>query len=64
VDFNLLSDERLLQDFYEGEFRENPQPDNAFALTKLGDDYSLTTTIPGGSIRSTNSCCRRRSVAG
>lgn len=42
VDLNLLSDERLLQDFYEAEFRENPQPDNAVALTKLGEDYSLT----------------------
>jgi hypothetical protein len=42
VDVNLLSDERFLQDFYEGEFRENPQPDNMVALTKLGDDYSLT----------------------
>ena len=42
VDVNLLSDERFLQDFYEGEFRENAQPDNMVALTKLGDDYALT----------------------
>jgi LPS-assembly protein len=42
VDLNRLSDARFLQDFYEGEFRENPQPDNMIALTQLGDDYSLT----------------------
>lgn len=42
VDINLLSDARLLQDFYEGEFRENPNPRNVAALTKLGDDYALT----------------------
>jgi LPS-assembly protein len=42
VDINILSDERFLQDFYEGEFRENPQPDNMIALTKMGEDYSLT----------------------
>ena len=42
VDINLLSDERFLQDFFEGEYRENPNPDNMVALTKLGEDYSLT----------------------
>jgi LPS-assembly protein len=42
VDVNLLSDERMLQDFYEGDFRENPQPDNMVALTKLGEDYAVT----------------------
>ena len=45
VDINRLSDERLLQDFYEGEFRENPNPDNAFSVTKLGDDYELTFLV-------------------
>ena len=45
VDINKLSDERLLQDFYEGEFRENPNPDNALSLTKLGDDYELTFLV-------------------
>ncbi len=42
VDINKLSDPRFLQDFYEGEFRLNPQPDNVVALTRLGDDYSLS----------------------
>ncbi len=42
VDINKLSDARLLQDFYEGEFRENPQPDNMVALARHGDDYELT----------------------
>jgi lipopolysaccharide assembly outer membrane protein LptD (OstA) len=42
VDITKLSDARFLQDFYEGEFRENPQPDNMLAFTKLGDDYELT----------------------
>lgn len=42
VDVTKLSDARFLQDFYEGEFRENPQPDNMIALTKLGVDYELT----------------------
>ncbi len=42
VDVGLLSDERVLQDFYEAEFRENPNPRNALSITKLGDDYALT----------------------
>ncbi len=42
VDINKLSDARLLQDFYEGEFRENPQPDNMVGIAKQGDDYELT----------------------
>lgn len=42
VDINKLSDPRFLQDFYEGEFRLNPQPDNVVALTRLGEDFSLS----------------------
>jgi LPS-assembly protein len=42
VDINKLSDPRFLQDFYEGEFRLNPQPDSMVALTKLGEDFSLS----------------------
>ncbi len=45
VDINKLSDARLLQDFYEGDFRENPNPDNALSLTKLGDDYEMTFLV-------------------
>ncbi len=42
VDINKLSDARFLQDFYEGEFRDTPQPDNMVAITKLGSDYELS----------------------
>lgn len=42
VNLNKLSDARFLQDFYPAEFREDPQPDNFLALTKLGSDYELT----------------------
>ena len=45
VDITKLSDTRILQDFYEGEFRENPNPDNAISVTKLGDDYELTFLV-------------------
>ncbi len=44
VDINKLSDTRFLQDFYEGDFRLNPQPDNVLAITKLGEDYALSLT--------------------
>ena len=33
VDFERLSDRYLLQDFYEGEFTKNPNPDNVIFLT-------------------------------
>jgi hypothetical protein len=45
VNINKLSDTRILQDFYPGDFRENPQPDNSIAVAKLGDDYELTFLI-------------------
>ena len=44
IDINKLSDARFLQDFDEGEFRRNPNPDNAVSLTKWDEDYTLTLT--------------------
>jgi lipopolysaccharide assembly outer membrane protein LptD (OstA) len=37
-----LSDEFVLQDFFQGEFRVDPQPDNVVAVTKSRPDYTLT----------------------
>ncbi|HEX8313267.1 MAG TPA: LPS assembly protein LptD [Chthoniobacteraceae bacterium] len=42
IDINKLSDRRFLQDFAEGEFRQNPNPDNAISLTKWDEDYTVT----------------------
>lgn len=42
VDINKLSDARFLQDFAEGEFRRNPNPDNAIALTYWNEDFTAT----------------------
>ncbi len=42
VDINKLSDPLFLQDFEQNESRINPQPDNVAAITKLGEDFSLT----------------------
>jgi len=42
VDINKLSDARILQDFFGGEFRRNPNPDNALALTYWDEDYTVT----------------------
>ncbi len=42
IDINKLSDRRFLQDFAEGEFRQNPNPDNMIALTKWSEDYTIT----------------------
>ncbi len=44
VDINKLSDRRFLQDFAPGEFRQNPNPDNAISLTKWDEDGTLTLT--------------------
>ncbi len=44
IDINKLSDRRFLQDFAPGEFRQNPNPDNAISLTKWNEDYTLTLT--------------------
>jgi lipopolysaccharide export system protein LptA len=37
-----LSDQFILQDFFQNEFQLDPQPDNVIALTKLNPIYSLT----------------------
>jgi len=44
VDINKLSDRRFLQDFTPGEFRQNPNPDNAISITKWDEDGTLTVT--------------------
>lgn len=42
IDINKLSDARFLQDFEVADFRTNPNPDNAIAVTKWHEDYTLT----------------------
>lgn len=42
VDVTKLSDAYVLQDFYQSEFRLNPNPDNVVALTKTSPIYTLT----------------------
>jgi lipopolysaccharide export system protein LptA len=37
-----LSDQYVMQDFYQGEFRIDPVPDNVVALTKTDPFYTLT----------------------
>ena len=37
-----LSDEFVLQDFFQSEFQINPQPDNVLAVTKRNPNYTLT----------------------
>jgi hypothetical protein len=37
-----LSDEFVLQDFFQSEFQLNPQPDNIVAVTKTNPNYTLT----------------------
>jgi LPS-assembly protein len=37
-----LSDEFVLQDFFQGEFQLTPQPDNVVAVTKTNPNYTLT----------------------
>ena len=44
IDINKLSDRRFLQDFAPGEFRQNPNPDNAISITKWDEDGTLTLT--------------------
>ncbi|MDQ6809339.1 MAG: LPS-assembly protein LptD, partial [Verrucomicrobiota bacterium] len=39
-----LSDPFVLQDFFESEFRADPQPDNVLAVTKVNPFYTLTAT--------------------
>jgi LPS-assembly protein len=42
VDVTRLSDPFLMQDFYQSEFRTNPQPDNVVAVTKTNPFYTIT----------------------
>jgi LPS-assembly protein len=42
VDINKLSDARFLEDFDEGAFRKNPNPDNAISLTYWNEDFTVT----------------------
>lgn len=42
IDINKLSDARFLQDFEPGEFRNNPNPDNAISITKWDENYTGT----------------------
>ncbi|MGB8167155.1 MAG: LPS assembly protein LptD [Chthoniobacteraceae bacterium] len=44
VNINKLSDRRFLQDFFPGEFRQNPNPDNSVSITKWDEDGTLTLT--------------------
>jgi hypothetical protein len=41
ADINVLSDVDFLEDFYPGEFRVDPQPDNVLSLTKWNESYTL-----------------------
>src|SRR3984957_3328587 len=42
IDFNKLSDQYFLQDFYPNIFAYDPQPDTYFELVKRGEAYTLT----------------------
>ena len=42
IDITKLSDEFVMQDFYQGEFRINPVPDDVIALTKTDPFYTIT----------------------
>src|SRR5438552_9299821 len=42
VDITKLSDPFVMQDFYQGEFRIDPVPDNVVAVTKANPFYTLT----------------------
>jgi hypothetical protein len=45
VDVDKLSDRYLLQDFYEGEFTRNPNPDNNASMTLLQPSFVATLTF-------------------
>ena len=42
VDVTKLSDQYVMQDFYQSEFRINPVPDNVVSAAKTGSFYTLT----------------------
>jgi hypothetical protein len=46
-DINKLSDSHFLEDYFEGEFRLDPQPDNVVAVTKAGENYTLNLIVRG-----------------
>lgn len=41
TDINYLSDQFLLEDFYQSEFTLDPQPDNVVTLTKWDENYTI-----------------------
>ncbi|MDX2080997.1 MAG: hypothetical protein SFU53_09455 [Terrimicrobiaceae bacterium] len=41
ADINLLRDVDFLEDFYPGQFRVDPQPDNVLSLTKWDEFYTM-----------------------
>src|SRR6266702_405829 len=45
VDITKLSDAFVMQDFYQGEFRIDPVPDDVVALTKTDPFYTLTGIV-------------------
>lgn len=45
VDFNKLSDQYFLQDFYPNIFSYDPQPDTYSELVKQGEAYTLTSLV-------------------
>src|SRR5690606_36609792 len=45
ANINKLSDRRFLRDFYPGEYKLDPQPDNVVALTKVSENYALTGIV-------------------
>jgi LPS-assembly protein len=42
ADINYISDSDFLEDYFPGEFRVDPQPDNYLSLTKWDEFYTLT----------------------
>lgn len=42
TDITKLSDAYVLEDFFQSEFRVNPQPDNIVAVTKTNPNYTIT----------------------
>jgi lipopolysaccharide export system protein LptA len=42
VDVTKLSDQYVMQDFYQSEFRVNPVPDNVISIAKTAPNYTLT----------------------
>ncbi|MEA3188549.1 MAG: LPS-assembly protein [Chthoniobacter sp.] len=45
IDFNKMSDRRIMEDFLPNEFRLDPQPDNVFSLTKWDDNYTASLIV-------------------